>query len=86
MPIKAPAVDLSKKIFLIFAQNFEVGEIMDKVTVLNKWYKLRLYPTEDQKVFLSKSFGVRFIYNRMLHDRIGYYKETGKSSYLKLVG
>ena len=53
---------------------------MDKIPVLNKGYKFRLYPTEEQKIFFAKSFGcVRFIYNRMLRDRIDYYKKTGKS-------
>lgn len=53
---------------------------MDKELVINKGYKFRLYPNASQKIFFAKSFGcVRFIYNRMLRDRIDYYKETGKS-------
>ena len=45
---------------------------------MNKAYKLRIYPDEEQKVLLAKTFGcVRFIYNKMLDDKIKYYAETG---------
>lgn len=40
-------------------------------------YKYRLYPNKEQKEYFAKCFGsVRFIYNRMLADKIEYYKET----------
>lgn len=40
-------------------------------------YKYRLYPNEGQKEYFAKCFGcVRFIYNRMLSDKIDYHKET----------
>ena len=40
-------------------------------------YKYRLYPNKEQQLFFAKTFGcVRFIYNRMLSDKIDYYKET----------
>lgn len=40
-------------------------------------YKYRLYPNKEQQVYFAKCFGcVRFIYNRMLSDKIEYYKET----------
>lgn len=43
----------------------------------NKAYKFRLYPNEEQKILFTKTFGcVRFIYNRMLSDKIKYYEET----------
>lgn len=42
-----------------------------------KAYKYRLYPNKEQQEYFSKCFGcVRFIYNRMLSDKIEYYKET----------
>lgn len=42
-----------------------------------KAYKYRLYPNKEQEIYFSKCFGcVRFIYNRMLSDKIDYYKET----------
>ena len=42
-----------------------------------KAYKVRLYPTIDQQVFFAKSFScVRFIWNKMLSDKIEHYKET----------
>lgn len=40
-------------------------------------YKYRLYPNKEQQEYFSKCFGcTRFIYNRMLSDKIEYYKET----------
>lgn len=42
-----------------------------------KAYKYRLYPNKEQEEYFSKCFGcVRFIYNRMLSDKIEHYKET----------
>ena len=43
----------------------------------NKAYKFRLYPNKEQEILICKTFGcVRFIYNRMLSDKIEYYNET----------
>ena len=40
-----------------------------------KAYKYRLYPNKKQQEYFAKCFGcVRFIYNRMLSDKIEYYK------------
>lgn len=40
-------------------------------------YKYRLYPNKEQQEYFAKCFGcVRFIYNRMLSDKIAYYQET----------
>lgn len=42
-----------------------------------KAYKYRLYPNKEQQEYFTRCFGcVRFIYNRMLSDKIEYYKET----------
>ena len=42
-----------------------------------KAYKYRIYPTEEQKIFISKTFGcVRLVYNLMLNDRIKSYEEN----------
>ncbi len=42
-----------------------------------KTYKYRLYPNKEQQEYFAKCFGcVRFIYNRMLSDKIEHYKET----------
>ena len=47
--------------------------------IVNKACRYRLYPTTEQKMMFAKTFGcVRFIYNKMLSDRLDYYKETGK--------
>ena len=44
-----------------------------------KAYKFRLYPNKKQQEYFAKCFGcVRFIYNKMLADKIEYYKTTGK--------
>lgn len=43
----------------------------------NKAYKFRIYPDAEQKVLFARTFGcVRFIYNRMLEDKINYYQQT----------
>ncbi|MDF2885038.1 MAG: transposase, OrfB family, central region [Clostridiaceae bacterium] len=42
-----------------------------------KTYKFSIYPNEEQKVYLVKTFGcTRFIYNKMLADRIKSYEEN----------
>ena len=42
-------------------------------------FRFRLYPDADQAVQMAKTFGCcRFLYNRMLEDKICYYEETGK--------
>ena len=47
---------------------------------MNRAYRFRLYPDEEQKTLFAKTFGcVRFIYNKMLADRVEHYKVTGKS-------
>ena len=43
----------------------------------NKAYKFRIYPNEEQKIIFAKTFGcTRFIYNKMLSDKIDYYQQT----------
>lgn len=43
-------------------------------------YKFRMYPNKKQKEYFAKCFGcVRFIYNRMLADKIEYYKKEKKN-------
>ncbi len=42
-----------------------------------KAFKYRIYPNKDQQEYFAKTFGsTRFIYNRMLNDKIEYYKLT----------
>lgn len=42
-----------------------------------KAYKYRLYPNNEQKIYLAKTFGcTRFVYNRMLADGIKSYEEN----------
>lgn len=48
--------------------------------VINKAYKLRIYPTKEQRRLMEKHFGcVRFVYNYFLNERKTQYRETGKS-------
>ena len=45
----------------------------------HKAYKFLIYPTNNQKELFEKTFGcVRFIYNKMLQDKIAYYQDTKK--------
>ena len=47
---------------------------------MNRAYKFRIYPNKEQRIMFAKTFGcVRFIYNRMLADKIAYYKQTGQT-------
>ena len=47
---------------------------------MNRAYKFRIYPNKEQQIMFAKTFGcVRFIYNRMLADKITYYQETGQT-------
>ncbi|MCL2517378.1 MAG: transposase, partial [Oscillospiraceae bacterium] len=44
---------------------------------MNKAYKFRIYPNTEQIVLLAKTFGcVRFIYNKMLGEKIEHYETT----------
>ena len=44
---------------------------------MNKAFKFRIYPNNKQKILINRIFGcTRFVYNRMLADRIGHYENT----------
>ena len=46
---------------------------------MNIAYRFRIYPTEEQKILLGKTFGCcRFLYNQMLNDKIREYEKTKK--------
>ena len=46
----------------------------------NKAFKYRIYPNDSQIILIEKTFGcTRFIYNKMLNDKIEYYKKYNKS-------
>lgn len=50
-----------------------------------KAYKFRLYPTEEQELFSTKSFGcIRKIYNLMFDERMKSYEETKNDSSKKM--
>lgn len=43
---------------------------------MNKAYKYRLYPNNEQKILINKTFGcVRFVYNKMLANRKAIYEQ-----------
>ena len=45
----------------------------------NKAYKFRLYPNAEQRIYFAKTFGsVRFLYNKMLANRIELYEKYGQ--------
>ena len=47
--------------------------------MMNLAYKFRIYPTKEQETLILKTFGCcRFIYNRMLNDKIQEYEKIGK--------
>lgn len=49
----------------------------------NKAIKYRIYPTIEQSIMFSKTFGCcRKVYNLMLSDKIKGYKETGKFPFI----
>lgn len=48
--------------------------------VIIKGYKFRLYPNQKQQEYFAKCFGCcRFIWNKMLANKIEYYKATGEN-------
>lgn len=45
-----------------------------------KSYKYRIYPNAEQKQYFAQAFGnVRFIYNKILSDKIAHYEATGEN-------
>jgi len=49
---------------------------------MNKAYKFRIYPNTEQSIMFAKTFGCcRFIYNKMLGDKIAYYNENKQDLY-----
>ena len=48
--------------------------------VKNKAYQFRIYPNREQEELFARTFGCRrFVYNKILTDRIAYYEETKKT-------
>ena len=46
----------------------------DKISIIHKALKIRLYPTEDQKILLNKTFGCcRLLYNERLKEHNDWY-------------
>lgn len=50
---------------------FDIINIWKGGATLLRAYKYRIYPTKEQQEYFAKVFGyVRFIYNKMLADKI----------------
>ena len=50
----------------------------------NKAYKFRMYPSAEQKKYFAKAFGcVRFVYNKMLADKLAKKKSVTPAKYKK---
>lgn len=48
--------------------------------MVNKAYKIRIYPNKEQRILINKTFGCcRFVYNYFLAEKIKLYKEEGKT-------
>ena len=51
-----------------------------------KAYKYRIYPTTEQQKFFTNSFGcVRFIWNKMLHEKFACYYKNPRYEGVSLV-
>ena len=49
----------------------------DKISIIHKSLKIRLYPTEDQKILLNKTFGCcRLLYNERLSEHKEWYNQN----------
>ena len=50
---------------------------------MNKAFKYRIYPSDSQVILIEKTFGcTRFIYNKMLSDKIKYYEKNKKTLHI----
>lgn len=49
--------------------------------IVNKGYKYRIYPNKEQEILINKTFGCcRFIWNKILEDKIRYYEASKNNS------
>ena len=62
----------------------------DKISIIHKSLKIRLYPTENQKILLNKTFGCcRLLYNERLREHNDWYalnKDLPKAQRSKFKG
>ena len=55
----------------------------NEISIIHKSLKVRLYPTEDQKILFNKAFGCcRFVYNKHKEERDSFYNENIKDKNL----
>ena len=49
----------------------------DNISIIHKALKIRLYPNEDQKILLNKTFGCcRLLYNERLAEHMEWYDQN----------
>ncbi len=62
----------------------------DRISIIHKSLKIRLYPSEDQKILLNKTFGCcRLLYNERLREHLDWYninKDLSKDQRSKFKG
>lgn len=55
----------------------------NEISIIHKSLKVRLYPTEDQKILFNKAFGCcRFVYNKHKEEKDNFYNENIKDKNL----
>ena len=55
----------------------------NEISIIHKSLKVRLYPTENQKILFNKTFGCcRFVYNKHKEERDNFYNENIKGKNL----
>ena len=55
----------------------------NEISIIHKSLKVRLYPTEDQKILFNKAFGCcRFVYNKHKEEKDNFYNENIKNKNL----
>ena len=55
----------------------------NEISIIHKSLKVRLYPTEDQKILFNKAFGCcRFVYNKHKEERDSFYNKNIKDKNL----
>lgn len=69
------------RIFLLYGENLlQPNYNLYCIVEMKKTYEYRIYPTDEQKVLLSKHFGhCRWMYNYALSRKISHYKQTTKT-------
>lgn len=64
------------KVYYILNNLFDLKILINRMKMILKTYKFRLYPNKEQEIILNKTFGcTRFVFNQMLNERQEVYSE-----------